>query len=345
VNVLVLTTSYPRNAADPAGRFVGEAVALARGRGIDVEVVSPASFRHFGLAYGHGIVGNIRRRPWLALLLPLFLWSFRRAAAGRDCDLVHAHWLAAGAVAATLGKPFVVQVWGTDVELARRAPWVARSILRRARLVLAASEFLAAQARTLGATDVRVVPSSVALPDAVGEPDVPPHVLYAGRLSPEKGIEDFLSATDGMARVIVGAGPVTVPESVGAVPPAELGAYYERAAVVCVPSRREGYGMVAREAMAYGRPVVATRVGGLADAIDDEVTGLLVDRSGLREAVQRLLADPELRTRLGAAAREKARREWSASAAGDALVGAYSEALRATAQTDRPNGSGSRSSR
>jgi len=345
VNVLVLTTSYPRDPEDPAGRFVADAVEVVRGRGIGVEVVSPASFRHLGLAYGHGIVGNVRRRPWFAVLVPLFLWRFRRAAAGRDCDLVHAHWLAAGAVAATLRKPFVVQVWGTDVELARRAPWAARWILRRARLVLAASEFLAAQARALGAADVRVVPSCVAIPDTVGEPDDPPHVLYAGRLSPEKGIEDFLPATDGMPRVIVGAGPIRVPESVGAVAPSAIGAYYERAAVVCVPSRREGYGMVAREAMAYGRPVVATRVGGLVDAIDDEVDGVLVDRSGLREAVQLLLADSELRGRLGAAARDKARREWSADAAGAALVDAYSEALRATAQTDRPNGSGSRSSR
>jgi glycosyltransferase involved in cell wall biosynthesis len=345
VNVLVLTTSYPRDAEDSAGRFVAEAVAAARRRGVDVEVVSPASFRHLGLAYGHGIVGNVRRRPWLALLVPIFLWSFRRAAAGRDCDLVHAHWLAAGAVAATLRKPFVVQVWGTDVELARRAPWAARWILRRARLVLAASEFLAVQARALGAADVRVVPSGVAIPDAVGEPEEPPHVLYAGRLSPEKGIEDFLRATDGMRRVIVGAGPIAVQESVGSVSPADLGAYYERAAVVCVPSRREGYGMVAREAMAYGRAVVATRVGGLVDAIDDEVNGLLVDREGLRQAVQRLLADPELRRRLGAGARAKAEAKWSADAAGDALVEVYSEALCATAQTDRPNGSGSRSSR
>src|SRR5206468_12166277 len=129
---------------------------------------------------------------------------------------------------------------------------------------------------------------------------------YAGRLSPEKGIEDFLHATDGMPRVIVGAGPVTVPESVGSVPPSALGAYYERAAVVCVPSRREGYSMVAREAMAHGRPVVATRVGGLVDAVEDEVDGLLVDRSVLRSAIQRLLDDGALRARLGAAARLKA---------------------------------------
>ncbi len=304
---------------------MAQAVDAARSRGIDVDVVAPSSFRHFGIAYGHGIVGNLKARPWLVLLLPVFFWNFRRAAAKHEADLVHAHWLAAGVVAATLGRPFVVQVWGTDVELARRAPWLARLVLGRARFAIGASRYLAERARELGAREVRVVPSAVEVPETVGEPDEPPHVLYAGRLSAEKGIEDFLTATEGLPRVIVGAGPIRVPESVGAVAPAALAGYYERAAVVCVPSRREGYGMVVREAMAYGRPVVATPVGGLLDAVDDEVTGLLADRSGTRAAIERLLAHPELCRRLGTAGRERARHEWSNAAATEALLAAYGE--------------------
>ena len=120
--------------------------------------------------------------------------------------------------------------------------------------------------------------------------------------------------------------PISVPESVGLVPPNALGAFYERAAIVCVPSRREGYGMVAREAMAHGRPVVATRVGGLVDAVDDGVNGLLVDRCDLRAALERLLADPQLCSRLGAAARDRARRDWSWSAAAGAQVAVYEAA-------------------
>ena len=333
MKVLVLTTSYPRSADDSAGRFVADAVEHVRARGIEVDVVSPASFRHFGLAYGHGIVGNVRARPWLALALPLFLWSFRQAAAARKADLVHAHWLAAGAVAATLGRPFVVQVWGTDVELARRAPWLVRWILRRARLVVAASSFLAEQARALGARDVRVVPSGVAIPEHVGEPEEPPHVLYVGRLSAEKGVLELVNAARGLPLRIVGDGPLRerVPAAVGFVPPGELGPWYERAAVVVCPSRREGYGVVAREAMAWGRPVVATAVGGLVDAVDDGVTGLLVPPHDLRGALERLLGDRELRTRLGAAARETAQRELSFEAATDALLDAYAAApLRRT---------------
>ena len=68
MRVLVLTTSYPREPADPAGSFVAATVEAVRERGVEVEVVSPASFRHFGIAYGHGIVGNIRARPWLVFL-------------------------------------------------------------------------------------------------------------------------------------------------------------------------------------------------------------------------------------------------------------------------------------
>ena len=104
--------------------------------------------------------------------------------------------------------------------------------------------------------------------------------------------------------MVVGDGPLRslFPQAVGFVPPRELGPYYERASVVVVPSRREGYGMVAREAMAYGRPVVATEVGGLVDAVEDGVTGLLVapgNVAGLRDATERLLGDAGLRARLG----------------------------------------------
>jgi glycosyltransferase involved in cell wall biosynthesis len=329
---VVLTTSYPRSDDDVAGRFVSDAVVHARMRGAQIEVVSPSSFRHYGIAYGHGIVGNLRAQPWRAALVPAFLASFRRAAAraARDADLVHAHWLAAGAVAMSIDKPYVVQVWGTDVELARRAPWLARPVLRRAELVIAASTFLAEQARALGAREVRLVPSGVAIPDAVGEPDEPPHILYVGRLSAEKGILELVDACRGLPLEIVGDGPLReqVGGSIGFVPPAELGRRFERAAVVAVPSRREGYGVVVREAMGWGRPVVATGVGGLIDAVEDGVTGLVVpprDVGALRDALKRLLADAELRRGLGAAGRAKAMEELSFDAAADALLAVYDD--------------------
>ncbi|HEX3805472.1 MAG TPA: glycosyltransferase, partial [Gaiellaceae bacterium] len=258
MKVVVLTTSYPSDAHPVAGTFVAAAVESARAAGVDVDVVSPDTFPQFGIAYGGGIAQNLRAAPWKLALVPAFLTAFSLAArrAARDADLVHAHWIPSAIAARATGKPYVLQVWGTDVELARRAPALARPLLRGARTVIAASSYLADEARALGARDVAIVPTPVFIPEHVGEPADPPHVLFAGRLSEEKGILEFLEATEGLPRVIVGDGPLRdrVPEAIGFVPPGEMGAYYEAASVVCVPSRREGYGMTAREAMAYGRP-------------------------------------------------------------------------------------------
>ncbi|MDX6477645.1 MAG: glycogen synthase [Gaiellaceae bacterium] len=334
MRIVVLTTSYPRAEGDAAGRFVADAVEQLRRRHVDVEVVSPSEFRHYGIAYGSGILGNLRREPWRAFLSPLMLASFRRAArrAAADADLIHAHWLPVGGVAMGLRKPYVLQVWGTDVELGRRLPALARPILRRARLVIAASTSLADQAAELGAREVRVIPSGVDVPRDVAEPADPPEVLYAGRLSAEKGIRELVEATAGMKLVVAGDGPLRdeVPGALGFVPHDELLDLYARASVVACPSHREGFGVVCAEAMAHGRPVVAGAVGGLLDLVVDGQTGLLVpprDSAALRAALERLLADGALRRRLGVAGRDRARRLLSWKTVTDATIAAYREAL------------------
>ena len=335
MKVVVVTTSYPRDAGDVSGRFVAQAVDALREEGVDVAVVSPADFRHFGIAYGDGIVNNLRRAPWRAALLPLFGASFafhaRRAA--RDADVVHAQWLPSIVPALATGKPIVAQLWGSDVELARRLPAICRPLLRRAQLVIVASSNLAAQARELGAREVSVIPSGVEFPEEVVEPDEPAHVLYAGRLSEEKGVRELAAASSGLPLVVVGDGPLRglLPQATGFVPHAELGRYIEAASIVVVPSRREGYGVVAREAMAYGRPVVATAVGGLPDAVEDGRTGLLVpprDPDALRAALERLLADPDLRCALGGCARDVARERFTLAAASRATRLALETAFR-----------------
>jgi glycosyltransferase involved in cell wall biosynthesis len=332
MRVAVLTTSYPRYQGDAAGRFVAEAVAHLRARGADVEVVGPEQFATYGLAYGHGVVGNLRRRPWLMFFVPALLASFVRAARRVDADLIHAHWIPAGWVAARTGKPYVVQVWGTDVELARRFRPLARRVLAGARLVIAASTALAEAASSLGAREVRVIPSGVDLPPAIGEEATPAEVLYAGRLSLEKGVLELVEAARGMNLVVAGDGPLRgrVPAALGFVPHDQLERLYARAAVVACPSRREGFGVACLEAMAHARPVVATPVGGLRDLVVDGETGLVVparDPRALRAALERLLADRELRRRLGAAGRRRAQERFSWPAVTDATLAAYSEAL------------------
>jgi len=338
MKVVVLTTSYPREEGDAAGNFVADAVERVRARGVEVDVVSPESFRHFGIAYGAGVVGNLRREPWRAALLPAMLASFARVArrAARNADLVHAHWLPTGLVALACGKPFVLQLWGTDVELARRARPLARRIVRRATIVICASHALAEAARELGAREVRVIPGGVEVPDAAGEEAEPPEVLFVGRLSQEKGILELVQAAQGMKLVVAGDGPLRehVPGALGFVPHHALGPLYERAAVVAVPSHREGFGMACAEAMGHGRPVVASAVGGLLDLVVDGETGLLVpprDVAALRAALERLLADGALRRRLGEAARERVRSRFAWRAVTDATVAAYEDAVAGSA--------------
>jgi glycosyltransferase involved in cell wall biosynthesis len=313
VKVVVLSTSYPRHPEDTAGRFVADAVERVREAGVDVDVVSPASFRHFGVAYGAGIVGNLRRQPWRALFVPGFMASYAAAArrAARDADLVHAHWLPSGIAARATGRPYVVQLWGSDVALAKRAPRLAGPIVRGAEAVVAPSTALAGEAVRLGARQVEVVPSGVDLPPEIGQEAEPPHVLYAGRLSREKGVLELVEAAERMNLVVAGDGPLRdrVPMARGFVPPDELATLYGQAAVVACPSHREGFGVACLEAMAHGRPVVASGVGGLLDLVVNGETGILVEPGNvpaLRAALVRLLDDPPLRRRMGEAGRQRA---------------------------------------
>ena len=76
MKVVVVTTSYPTPEHPVAGNFVASAVDAVRANGVDVDVVSPARVRHFGIAYGGGIVQNLRTARWKAALLPAFVVSF-----------------------------------------------------------------------------------------------------------------------------------------------------------------------------------------------------------------------------------------------------------------------------
>ena len=318
MRVVVLTTSWPRTESEFAGRFVADAVERLRERGVEVEVLAPGSgYRDYGLAYGGGVAANVRRRLWLAPLLLLSMWRATRRAA-RDADLVHAHWLLTAAVARFAGKPFVVTLHGSgsagrfsDVELARRHPRLVRALLRPAAAVISVSETVAAPVRAAG-VDAVVIPNGVRVPDEVGPPAEPPEVLYVGRLSPEKNVDTLMEAVGDLNLVVAGDGPLRarVPKALGAVPHAEVERLLERASVVVAPCEREGFGLAAAEALAFGRPVVAAAGGALLELVDDEETGLFVpprDAHALRAAVERLLGDRELRERLGREAHERAR--------------------------------------
>ena len=318
MRVVVLTTSWPRTEREFAGRFVADAVERLRERGVEVEVLAPGSgYRDYGLAYGGGMASNLRRRPWLAPLLLFSMWRAVRRAA-RDADLVHAHWLLTATVARFASRPFVVTLHGSgsagrfsDVELAQRRPRLVRSLLRSAGAVIGVSETVATAVRSAGVEAV-VIPNGVSVPAEVSAPAQPPEVLYVGRLAPEKNVDTLLEAVGDLNLVVAGDGPLRdrVPNALGAVPHKEVERLLERATVVVAPCDTEGFGLAAAEAMAFRRPVVAAAGGALLELVDDGETGLLVpprNASALREAVERLLADADLRERLGRAAQARAR--------------------------------------
>jgi glycosyltransferase involved in cell wall biosynthesis len=242
-------------------------------------------------------------------------------------------------VAVLSGRPFVLTLHGTgssglldELDPPRAVAPLARAAASRARAVVAVSSPLAAAAGRLGARDVEVIPNGLAIPAEAGEEAQPPEVLFAGRLLREKGVEDLVAAGEGLNLLVAGDGPLRsrVPGALGFVPHEALQRLYARAAVVVCPSRSEGFGMSCAEAMAHGRAVVATRVGGLVDLVRHGETGLLVepcDPAALRAAVNRLLADPELRRRLGAAAREHVAAYCSWDRVTDATVALYERAV------------------
>jgi len=156
-----------------------------------------------------------------------------------------------------------------------------------------------------------------------------PMLLYVGRLEPIKGLETLLDAIGLLARrgrrvrLVVVGGDADEPRGgheaglrsriqtlgigdlvgfAGPQPQETLRTHYVAADVTVLPSHYESFGMVALEAMACGSPVVASRVGGLTTTVRDGVTGFLVaegDVDALAERLETLLADPDLRWRLG----------------------------------------------
>jgi glycogen synthase len=179
-----------------------------------------------------------------------------------------------------------------------------------------------------------------------------PRLLCLGRLMSAKGFDVALEAFttlvarfqdvrliiagDGVARgeLEQRAAALGIEDAVdflGWVDPDQVPALIDAASLVVMPSRREGLPLAAVEAASRGRPVVASRVGGLPEVVLHEETGMLVepdDAAGLAEAIAFLLANPGEAARMGHAARARVRETMSL----DRYVNSYDALYRTLAR-------------
>lgn len=245
-------------------------------------------------------------------------------------DLVLAYWLYPDAYGAMLAArkaslPFVAGARGSDLRvrdaISRR---LTRPVVRRAGRLLVVSEDLARVAADQYQADparTRVIPNgcdaAIFRPGsrdlaraAFGLPADAEVVLYVGRLVAEKGLRELMDATRLLAAsrpalnvVLVGEGPLhgELAERIareklsvtlaGAQPPVEVARWMAAADLVTLPSYSEGHPNVLVEALACGRPVVATSVGGIPEVVDAG-TGVMVtarDAQALATGLARVL--------------------------------------------------------
>lgn len=252
MRLLVVTARYPTPDRPAAGGFVRDRLDDPA---IDATVIAP---RHYG-------------RPGWKRAVRLLMEALTQRG---PFDGVEGHFVLPSGPIALLaarmrGLPFVVFAHGSDVrELSHRNPllhWLARRVVRGAAAVVANSDDTAAHVGKLGGTAI-VVPPGVDLSRFSARPrPADRRVLYLGGAAPSKGVEVARRIAD----TLLGPG-------LREVDPDEIPGLLASHDVVLVPSTAEGYGLVAAEAIASGRWVIASATGGLLDVVSDGINGTLV---------------------------------------------------------------------
>lgn len=201
-------------------------------------------------------------------------------------------------------------------------------IVRSPHVVTVISRALSELLHNLGRGDVERIPNGITGADfaaARAEYDkVPGRILFVGRLEPQKGVDTLLQACtqlsgechlrivgDGSQRTFLENSAPDGVAFVGRVSPDVIAREFAQAEIFCGLSRSEALGNVFIEAQAAGCAVVATRVGGIPDIVD-EILVPVDDADAAAHALQTLLDQPELRMRLAEAGIKKASQyDWS----------------------------------
>jgi glycosyltransferase involved in cell wall biosynthesis len=284
MRILLVSNMYPSSDRPEYGVFVARLADALRARGHEVEGV----VLHAG---ARGPVSTPRAYARLAR-------EARAAVARHRPDVVYAHFLVpTGLVAIATGIPYVITAHGSDVRNMRRSPVVAaltRPVLRRSSAVICVSAYVAKMLAAPDGVTVEVIDCGVdteRLRPVARARDTNgngPRFLFIGSLTHRKNIERLLLAfakLGGGTMTIVGGGPLeerlraTAPVGtrfVGRLTQDGVAEEIAKADVVCLPSLEEPQGQAMLEALARGRPVMATRVGGPAEVLTPGI-GALVD--------------------------------------------------------------------
>ena len=335
-----------------------------------VEGISVIRFRYFfkrleTLAYGSGILGNLKARPVRWLLVPFFLVGFalslRRQLKQFDPDVIHAHWwfpagfVACLTVAAARRRKLLITCHGADYfALGGRFPRLRRWVFERADKVALVSTSMHDHAVRLGfpTEKLAVAPMGVDLKETFRPPRAAQRkgVLYAGRLVDKKGVDTLLEAwarTPQTVRdsglLIVGSGrsaeslqalarTLGVSDSVtfhGVAAHEQLAELYRLAELLVFPSSdQEGLGLVVIEAMGCNCPVLASDVASLTDVIVDGETGFVFpkgDATALAARLNELMADPERRADVAERGGDLARARFDWLIVGERYASLYRE--------------------
>ncbi len=211
------------------------------------------------------------------------------------------------------------------------------------------------------------------MPDrARGGCDPPVHegveILFVGRLEPRKGVDTLIQAavdvlrsrSDARLRMVGADNPyasddprpyrdrvaeelASEPEVLrrisfeGEVSEAMLDEHFRECDIFCAPSRYESFGLMNLEAMMFSRPVISCRAGGIPEVVDDGETGLLVepdDARALADALRTLIDDPDLRRRMGVAARRRYESEFTNDIAVQRILGLFQEVAHRSGRSD-----------
>lgn len=190
---------------------------------------------------------------------------------------------------------------------------------------------------------IAVLPNMVSIPDQATDAALGKYFAYVGRLSPEKGIDTLFASTRQTRLPVRLAGDYSsmphllenVPGNIifkGFLGRNELHSFYQNARCVILPSKcYEVNPLVICEAMSYGLPVIASRIGGIPELVKDGETGLLFepgDSKDLANKMKILWQNPDLCRQMGQAGREKAIREYTEEVYIKRLLDIYMRAIQ-----------------